>query len=68
MVKYNDQISRYISDLFAAQEEPQRYARRNTNEKGLPSIGIQPEEGRFLQFLARLCNAKSFGDWHAWGL
>ena len=58
MVKYNDQISKYISDLFAAQEESQRYARQNTNEKGLPSIGIQPEEGRFLQFLARLCNAK----------
>jgi len=58
MVKYNDQISKYINDLFANQDESLQYARRNTKEKGLPVIGIQPEEGRFLQFLVRLCNAQ----------
>jgi caffeoyl-CoA O-methyltransferase len=56
MVKYNDQISRYITELFADQDETLRHVRNDTPKRGLPAISIQPEEGRFLQFLVRTCN------------
>jgi caffeoyl-CoA O-methyltransferase len=58
MVKYNDRLSQYITELFAAQDEILQYIKEDTTKKGLPAIGIQPEEGRFLQFLVRICNTK----------
>jgi len=58
MVKYNDKLSQYITELFAAQDEILQYVIQDTPKKGLPAIGIQPEEGRFLQFLVRICNTK----------
>ena len=52
----NDQISRYITGLFAVQDRSLQEARENSPKKGLPTISIQPEEGRFLQFLVRANN------------
>ena len=58
MTIYNDQISQYISSLFAVEDETLLMARENSPKRGLPSISIKPEEGRFLQFLVRACGAK----------
>jgi len=55
---YNDQISQYISSLFAVEDSTLRMAREESPKRGLPSISIKPEEGRFLQFLVRACGAK----------
>lgn len=58
MIVYNQQLSHYISDLFAAEDEALRHIRLETPKQGLPDIAIEPEEGRFLQFLAATCRAK----------
>jgi caffeoyl-CoA O-methyltransferase len=58
MTIYNDQISQYISSLFAVEDSALRMAREESPKRGLPSISIKPEEGRFLQFLVRACGAK----------
>lgn len=55
---YNDQISQYISDLFAVQDEALQTIRQASIDHGLPSISVKPEEGRFLQFLVRACGAR----------
>jgi len=51
-------IARYISDVFAIEDEPLKFARENSSRQGLPKISIEAHEGRFLQFLVRACNAK----------
>jgi predicted O-methyltransferase YrrM len=53
MAVYNDSISRYITDLFAAQDHALEKALEEIRKNGLPEITITPEEGRFLQFLVR---------------
>lgn len=55
---YNDQISQYITDLFAVQDEVLQTIKQASNDHGLPSISVKPEEGRFLQFLVRACGVK----------
>jgi caffeoyl-CoA O-methyltransferase len=52
MTNYTDQVSQYITQLFAAEDEPARRAREDSPRYGLPAISIQPEEGRLLQMLA----------------
>jgi caffeoyl-CoA O-methyltransferase len=58
MTTYNDQVSSYISSLFAIEDEHLLRARQDSPRYGLPEINIQPEEGRFLQFLACASGAK----------
>ena len=58
MTTYNDQISDYISSLFAAEDTSLQTARQESPKHGLPTINIKPEEGRFLQFLVRACGAR----------
>jgi predicted O-methyltransferase YrrM len=55
---YNESISSYITQLFVKEDEIQRFIRQSTPEKGLPDIGITPEEGGFLHLLVRICRAK----------
>lgn len=57
MTIYDDQISQYISSLFAVEDPALRMAREDSPQRGLPSISIKPEEGRFLQILVRACGA-----------
>lgn len=57
MTTYNDELSRYITDVFAQEDEILRRVRTQTTERGLPGIAIQPEEGRFLQILTRASGA-----------
>jgi len=58
MTIYNDQISGYITQLFADEDSHLKQAREESPQLGLPAISIQPEEGRFLQFLVRACGAR----------
>ncbi|MFN8484550.1 MAG: O-methyltransferase [Anaerolineae bacterium] len=57
MPLYNDQVAAYITELFAAEDAALHRILATARERGLPDIGIQPEEGRFLQFLVRACGA-----------
>lgn len=58
MTTYNDQISSYITSLFAIEDKPLLIARQESPKLGLPTINIQPEEGRFLQFLVQACGTR----------
>jgi caffeoyl-CoA O-methyltransferase len=58
MTIYNDEISAYINNLFVPEDAALRRAREDSPKRGLPSIQIKPEEGRFLQFLVRACGAQ----------
>lgn len=58
MVIYNDQISQYISELFVEEDAVLQQAREESPQRGLPTINIKPEEGRFLQLLVRASGAK----------
>jgi len=54
---YDEQLSKYITQHFAPEDEAVRRAGEDSPKKGLPAINIQPEEGRFLQFLAATSQA-----------
>lgn len=58
MTKYNDHLSGYITNLYATQDKALQRVREDTPKRGLPAISITPEEGRFLQFLVRVCSAE----------
>jgi predicted O-methyltransferase YrrM len=57
MTIYNAELNRYITRIFA-HDETLEAVRLAIPQRGLPEINIQPEEGRFLQVLVRLCGAK----------
>lgn len=58
MTVYNDQISKYITDLFVPQDKALLDTLEDIPRQGLPTINVKPEEGRFLQLLVRACGAK----------
>jgi predicted O-methyltransferase YrrM len=58
MTVYNSEISQYITDLFVAEDEALNWVRQDSQAKGLPTINVKPEEGRFLQFLVHACGAR----------
>ena len=51
MTIYNEQLSQYIIDLFAQEDQTLKRVRLDSPKLGLPDISVTPEEGRFLQFL-----------------
>ncbi|MFN8475249.1 MAG: O-methyltransferase [Anaerolineae bacterium] len=57
MTLYNDQAAAYITELFAAEDDALDRILTTASERGLPDIGIQPQEGQFLQLLVRACGA-----------
>ncbi len=57
MATYSDAISSYIRQTFAREDEVLAHIRQAIPERGLPAITVQPEEGRFLQFLATVCDS-----------
>lgn len=57
MTVYNDETRNYITNLFAVEDEVLWEIRKLTVEKGLPDIGITPEEGKFIHLLVRACGA-----------
>lgn len=58
MTTYNDQLSEYITSLFVQEDEILQNIRKAIPAKGLPTINIKPEEGRFLEFLTRMAGAR----------
>ncbi len=53
MTVYNDKVSQYVTDTFVDQDDALRVTMEDIPKKGLPTINIKPEEGRFLQVLVR---------------
>jgi caffeoyl-CoA O-methyltransferase len=51
-------IDQYISQLFAPEDDALRHIQAEANRNNMPEISIQPFEGRLLQFLAQMVNAK----------
>ena len=51
-------IDQYISQLFAPEDDALRYIQAEANRNNMPEISIQAFEGRLLQFLAEMVNAK----------
>ncbi len=58
MTTYDDRHAAYITALFAAHDPALAAIYAAIPKRGLPAITIRPEEGRFLQFLARACAAR----------
>lgn len=56
-ITYNPQLSDYTTALFAAEDEVLKHIRQASLNAGLPDIAISPEEGAFLQLMARLAGA-----------
>jgi caffeoyl-CoA O-methyltransferase len=51
-------VDQYISDLFHDEDEGLNATEQSIIESGIPQISISPNQGKFLQLLAKLCNAK----------
>jgi predicted O-methyltransferase YrrM len=58
MTTYDDELSRYITALFAHEDDILRQVWQSARDQGMPAINIKPEEGRFLQLLARASGAR----------
>jgi caffeoyl-CoA O-methyltransferase len=58
MTTYNDELSQYITGLFAREDSGLQALHAAADAAGLPDMRIQPEEGRFLQFITRLVAAR----------
>ncbi|MEI9943866.1 MAG: O-methyltransferase [Chitinophagaceae bacterium] len=51
-------VDNYISDLFEGDDKDLIAAEKLIEEKNIPQISISPNQGKFLQLMAKLCNAK----------
>lgn len=58
MTTYNSALSEYTTALFAVEDSILAHIRQSTLDAGLPDIAITPEEGAFLQLMARLVGAR----------
>jgi caffeoyl-CoA O-methyltransferase len=54
-----ESVDHYISNLLGHEDEALIAATRSLKEAGMPAISISPNQGKFLQVLALLCNAKN---------
>ena len=52
-------IEQSITQLFAEEDEGLRYALAAAKAAGIPPIQISPIQGKFLQLLATMCNARN---------
>jgi caffeoyl-CoA O-methyltransferase len=57
-VNRSEELSAYVSRLFAAEDRVLAEIRREHRAAGLPDIAISAEEGRVLQVLLRAANAR----------
>ena len=53
-----ENVDQYINDLFVDQDDVLTATEASLNEANIPPISISPNQGKFLQILARLCHAK----------
>ncbi|OQP65055.1 O-methyltransferase [Niastella populi] len=54
-----ESVDHYIGNLLGHEDEALIAATRSLKEAGMPAISISPNQGKFLQILALLCNAKN---------
>jgi caffeoyl-CoA O-methyltransferase len=54
-----ESVDQYISNLLGHEDEALIAATQSLKEAGMPAISISPNQGKFLQVLALLCNAKN---------
>jgi caffeoyl-CoA O-methyltransferase len=54
-----ESVDHYISNLLGHEDEALIAATNSLKEAGMPAISISPNQGKFLQILALLCNAKN---------
>ena len=54
-----ESVDHYISNLLGHEDDALIAATRSLKEAGMPAISISPNQGKFLQVLALLCNAKN---------
>jgi len=52
------QVDAYISDLFNQPDEALDAVEKAIIEENIPQISISPNQGKFLQIMAKLCGAK----------
>jgi len=55
---YTDVLENYVRETFAAEDKILSTIRSEIPRRGLPSITVKPEEGRFLQFLVAASGAR----------
>jgi len=54
----DERFERYVTELFAAEDEILATIRRRHESEKLPAINVSPEEGKLLHLLLRLTQAK----------
>lgn len=52
------EVDKYINNLFAVEDEHLKEVVPSLKESNMPEASISPNQGKFLQILAKLCNAK----------
>lgn len=57
-IHIQETIEKAITRTFAPEDEGLRAALRAAHEEGIPEIQISPIQGKFLQLLAKMCNAR----------
>jgi predicted O-methyltransferase YrrM len=55
MTTYGDALSAFITQTFASEDGTLARIREQIQARGLPTITVKPEEGRFLQVLVAAC-------------
>jgi predicted O-methyltransferase YrrM len=53
-----EEVDGYISNLFGDEDEALRKTMQAIKDEKIPQISVSANQGKFLQLLARLCNAK----------
>jgi caffeoyl-CoA O-methyltransferase len=53
-----ESVDQYISQLFQDEDDCLKATEQSIIESGIPPISISPNQGKLLQLLAKLCNAK----------
>lgn len=53
-----EQVDQYISNLFKDEDDALRAVDKSIEENNIPSISISPNQGKFLQLLARVAQSK----------
>lgn len=58
MPTYDDSLEGYLRELFAVEDDVLVAIRENIAARGLPQMMINPEEGRFLEFIVAASGAR----------
>jgi len=53
-----EQVDTYIESLLAADDKDLKFARNNIASRSIPDASVSANQGKFLQVLAKACNAK----------